>query len=121
MLALIICIIAICALSVFIYHQKQESKVKSTITLQVGGLGRKLSKEIMELHRPLTPECKGDHIQISDLPVSLRAHVAIELDGLGVLVCGGVTEVIGQMSGTKGKLKATYHLNIVYGKISVMS
>ena len=118
-LVLTICLIAICTLSV-LYLQKQESNVKSTITLQVGGLGRKLSKKITELHRPLTPECKDDHLQISDLPISLRAHVAIELDGLGVLVCGGVTEVIGQMSGIKVKLKVTqyiYSLWKIYKKV----
>ena len=113
MLVLTICFIAICTLSV-LYLQKQEPNVKSTITLQVGGLGRKLSKEIMELHRPLTPECKNEHIQISDLPISLRAHVAIELDGLGVMVCGGITEVIHQMSGIKENLKSRIY--IVHGK-----
>ena len=104
MLALTTCIITICTLSV-LYIEKQDTNMKSTITLQVGGLGSKVSKEIMELHRPLTPECQNDQRQISDLPVSLRAHMAIELDGLGILVCGGITEDIGIMSGTTGKVK----------------
>ena len=69
-----------------------QSPSKATITVQVGGKGKKPSNEVTEIHRPATTFCQKNRTKIPHLPRPLRSHVALEVTGLGLLVCGGKSE-----------------------------
>lgn len=60
-----------------------------SISVQVGGWGSKPSKDVKEIYRP--EECLKNYV-FPDLPVQLRAHVAIDIEDQGLLVCGGTSD-----------------------------
>ena len=93
---------------------------KASVVIQVGGWGNTPFKDIEELYRPSTPECNQDRRVVPDLPVPLRAHVAIQVDGFGLLVCGGTSEQTKSFPSTEcyifkhdtGKWQNFYQLNV---------
>ena len=87
------------------------------MALQVGGWGKVPSKTVKELYRP---EACSVQQRVPDLPVPLRAHVAIEVKDLGLLVCGGTSEAHNSVPGRDcfifshkdGEWKQFHKLNI---------
>ena len=90
-IAFIIYIISIGLAAHVGYELKSHSDREASFVVQVGGWGDQPTREIEELYRPATPECKTRQRKVLDLPVPLRAHVAIQVDGFGLLVCGGTS------------------------------
>ena len=68
------------------YKLKSDSEREASFVVQVGGWGDRPTTEIEELYRPGTPACKNNQRKVLDLPVPLRAHIAIQVDGFGLLV-----------------------------------
>ena len=101
----------------FIFLYMSRSSTLFSITLQVGGWGKVPSKTVKELYRP---EACSVQQRVPDLPVPLRAHVAIEVKDLGLLVCGGTSEAHNSVPGRDcfifshkdGEWKQFHKLNI---------
>ena len=91
-----------------------------SIALQIGGWQNVPSKRITEIYRLPTSECQNNQSMLRELPVPLRAHVAINIDNWGLLVCGGTSETMKSVPGRQcyvfeyntGKWKDFHKLNV---------
>ena len=83
------------------FSSKLNSLSKASIALQVGGWGDNPSRLVKALYTPSIPECQRKERNIPNLPVSLRGHVSMEVDNVGLLVCGGTSAGISVNPGRK--------------------
>jgi len=86
------------SLLVVIFTRTDQSK--ATITFQIGGEGMTPSFEVKELYRPKSDECLSA-FSLPNLPIPLAAHVAMEVEDLGLLVCGGLSDRAAAQNGKK--------------------
>merc|ERR1712226_462103 len=113
----ILILISTMLVTVIVYFTFSNRSIPSLMALQVGGWGKVPSKTVKELYRP---EACSVQQRVPDLPVPLRAHVAIEVKDLGLLVCGGTSEAHNSVPGRDcfifshkdGEWKQFHKLNI---------